>query len=342
MKVALQDVVNAAIACSSPKPGDVVLDIGSNDGTLLRCYPHRYCLRTVGVEPALNMKEEGSRGVDVFVNEFWDARKVLPRVNDDRAKIITAIGMFYDLEDPNKFIADVATVLHPDGVFIAQLMCLKQTMEKRDIGNFAHEHLEFYTLKSLHTLFFRNGLEIFDVEENDINGGSYRLYVRHIGSTVGRQREKLGRLETYHAIESMRNLGTRYVLAEIFKSWNDNRAKCLAFIADRIMDGKRVYVYGASTKGNVILQWLGLTGDDIPVALDKSKEKWGKYTAGSGIHIVSEEAGRGLLSETIPMPDYMLVLPYAFVDEFVERESQQEWRKRGGKFIVPLPEFRVL
>lgn len=329
MKRRLSDVVSAAMDRVNLELDDVVLDIGSNDGTLLREYPLE--LRTVGFEPAVNLAVEGSRGVDTFICDFWDADKYFERVHQP-AKIITALGMFYDLEDPNKFIGDVAKALHHDGVFISQLMCLKQTIAQGDIGNLAHEHLEFYTLKSLYHLFSKHGLRIFDIEENDVNGGSYRIYACH--NSLERPHWTAETNRCLMALQSEVSLHKPETLNGFYWRVRDNAQKVVQFIHQEREKGARIWVYGASTKGNVLLQYYGLDNSIIEGAADRSPEKWGRVTIGTGIPIYSEEVARGA------DPDYFLVLPYAFLPEFMEREKA--WRERGGKFIVPLPEFKVL
>jgi hypothetical protein len=234
-----------------------------------------------------------------------------------KAKVITALGMFYDMEDPNQFVADATKSLAEDGIFVAQLMCLKNMLEKNDVGNICHEHLEYYSLESLKYLFEKNGLEIFRIEENDINGGSYRLYARHYKNGSIPFDEKFTK-EDYLAF---------------YKRIEENKKRCVDFIKQEVKKGKRVYVYGASTKGNTILQYYGLTHELIDGAADKSPEKWGKYTIGTMIPIMNEDEAR-------KRADYFLVMPYAFLNEFLEREK--EWRSGGGRFIVPLPNFKVV
>jgi NDP-4-keto-2,6-dideoxyhexose 3-C-methyltransferase len=225
--------------------------------------------------------------------------------------------MFYDMEDPNQFVADASAILAEDGVFVAQLMCLRPMLEKNDLGNICHEHLEYYSLESLKVLFERNGLEVFKLEENDVNGGSYRLYCRKYRSG---------------SIPLRDNFGMRDYMA-FYQRLQTYRDECVAFIRGEVAKGKRVYVYGASTKGNTILQYYGLDHTLITGAAERSPEKWGKYTVGTLVPIVTEEEAR-------QHADYFLILPWAFLDEFLRRE--EPWRARGGRFIVPLPEFRVI
>ena len=352
MRRALFDVANRATEIVSLSDGDVVLDIGSNDGTLLRAYD--YCgkskLVKVGVEPAENLQTEGKRGIDLLVEGFWPGT---PEWLEEfckgfKPKIVTALGMLYDIEDPNPFIGDVAKVLHPEGVFIAQLMCLKQMLQLGDVGNLCTEHLEFYSLRSLVWLLQRHGLEPFKIEENNVNGGSYRLYCRHQGSGVGTLSAGVYDLSLvkYEALENGMSLTDPTTYSSFFQEAVRNRDECVRWLSTQYALGKHIHVYGSSTKGNVLLQFMKLAGnwladkvadDVLPIidcAADKSPEKWGMYTVGSGIPIVSEEESRRM------NPDIYLVLPYAFRDEFIEREKH--FIARGGKLIFPLPRFEVV
>lgn len=321
------------------RPGDVVLDIGSNDGTLLRSYRQRGLIK-VGVEPAVNLAEPGSQGVDVFINDFWRAESYFDRIGHYcavpmRARVVTALGMFYDLEDPNRFIGDIARALDPDGVFIAQLMCLANMMALTDLGNMAHEHLEFYTLESLDYLFGRHGLEIFDLSVNSVNGESYRLFVRHKGAAVQHPDvEHRGTDRLDQARRREQRVASPRFYREFFAEIEEQKRKTVEFIRQQRAAKKTVWVYGASTKGNVILQYYGLDHTLIDAAADRSPEKWGRYTVGTNIPIVSEEEMRRA------NPNFLLVLPYAFRNEFIAREK--EWMDKGGQFIFPLPEFQVV
>jgi NDP-4-keto-2,6-dideoxyhexose 3-C-methyltransferase len=320
MRRALRDITAEIEALVELRQGDVVLDIGANDGTLLASYATPGILR-VGCEPARNLVEELRARADFVIDDFWSYEAyamVAQAWGGRKARVVTAIGMFYDLEDPNQFIGDAREALADDGVFVAQLMCLRPMLEKNDLGNICHEHLEYYSLQSLKYLFETNGLEMFRIEENDVNGGSYRIFARHLRG------EGLAFDETIGVAD----------LQGFAKRLEENRDSCVSFIKAEVARGKSVYVYGASTKGNVILQYYGLDHSLITAAAERSPEKWGKYTIGSWIPIVSEEEARRA------QPDYFLVLPWAFFDEFYEREK--EWRARGGAFIVPLPQFRVV
>jgi SAM-dependent methyltransferase len=330
MRKALRDITEDIERRVPLVAGDIVLDIGSNDGTMLRTFAVPGLVK-VGVEPASNLAEEGRQGLEYFINDFWNYeqyKKIVPK----KAKVITAIGMFYDMDDPNQFIRDAASALEEDGVFVAQLMCLKNMLDTNDVGNICHEHLEYYSLSALEFLFEKNGFTLIDIDHNEVNGGSYRVYA---GLTGGRPPAMPGaaeRLARYRAEE--KGLTSKNVHKEFFARIEENKRKCVEFIRGEVSKGKRVWVYGASTKGNTILQYYGLDHTLIECASERSPQKWGKFTVGTGIPIVSEEDARAA------RPDYFLVLPYAFFNEFYRRE--ESWRKSGGTFIVPLPEFRIV
>lgn len=320
MHRALRDITSEIESMVSLRSGDVVLDIGANDGTMLATYTTPG-IRMVGCEPADNLVNALRKNTEYVMHDFWGYERYMElaaKWGFGKARVITAIGMFYDLEDPNKFIADARKALTDDGIFVAQLMCLTPMLQKNDLGNICHEHLEYYSLQSLKYLFETNGLEMFRIEENEVNGGSYRIFARPFKGTGVSFNEKV----------------TKQDILAFGQRVQDNRDQCVNFIKQEVAKGKKVYVYGASTKGNVILQYYGLDNKLITAAAERSPEKWGKYTIGSWIPIVSEEEARKA------RPDYFLVLPWAFFNEFYVREK--EWRSQGGKFIVPLPEFRIV
>ena len=319
MRRALKDIYYSSLKYIKLKKNDVVLDIGANDGTLLKYFGKN--IKTIGCEPANNLIGKLKKNCDFVLNDFWSYKKLNKLVNKNKLnkpKIITAIGMFYDLEDPNKFIRDSVLALDDKGIFIAQLMCLKSMIEKNDIGNICHEHIEFYSLKSLKYLFENNGLEIFKIEENDINGGSYRIFCRKFnkGSIP---------LPKENVLTSVK---------KFVKRANRNKQVTMNFIKKQIKKEKKIFLYGASTKGNTILQYYKLNNKIIPFAAERSPEKWKKYTVGTGIKIISEKEARKL------KPDYFFVTPWGFIKEFIKREHS--WLKKGGKFIVPFPKFKLI
>ena len=226
--------------------------------------------------------------------------------------------MFYDLEDPSKFISDAAKSLDEDGIFIAQLMCLNSMIKENDLGNICHEHLEFYSYPSLKFLFEKNGFKIMRIEENEINGGSYRIFCK----------KNINRSILFKEKTSLNDI------KKFIKRVKQNKKKCLNFIKKCNAKREKVFLYGASTKGNTLLQYYGIDSKMINFASERSPEKWGKYTIGTGVKIISEKDARSL------NPKYFFVMPYAFIREFIVRENK--WLKKGGKFILPYPNFKVL
>jgi len=320
MRTALKDVYLQVKKMSILKKGDTVLDIGANDGTLLKHFKKdKYT--TIGCDPAKNLVKTLRKNCQYTMNNFWnskDLNKILIKNNLKKPKLITAIGMFYDLDDPSKFISDAAETLDDDGVFIAQLMCLDSMLRKNDLGNICHEHLEFYTYDSLRYLFEKNGLKIFKVEENEVNGGSFRIFCK----------KKVKRSISYKEKTTLKDI------KQFMQRVEKNKKKCLNFLKNAKQKGKKVFIYGASTKGNTLLQFYGIDRRLIQYAAERSPEKWGKYTVQSGIEIISEEKARKL------NPDYFFVMPYAFIKEFIKREKI--WLRGGGKFVLPYPNFKVL
>jgi NDP-4-keto-2,6-dideoxyhexose 3-C-methyltransferase len=342
MRRQLADVVASAWGRAGVLSSDHWLDIGCNDGTLLRevntlarlHFPGGGgVVETTGVEPAANFADDPAcrAGVDYWVKDFWPCRLSCRPAGG--YKVITAIGMLYDLEDPGAFLRGVRDVLHPEGVFVAQLQCLRQMMELGDVGNLCHEHLEFYPLRTLLELYARCGLEIFDCELNGVNGGSYRLYARRAGAAVG------GAPSSWVGLALTEEEAERYDAVWVHKAWFErlrarrDRLRKLVGLAGTDARGP-AWVYGASTKGNVILQWAELDDRVLAAAADRDPRKHGLVTAGTNIPIVPEEEFRRAA------PPYALVLPYAFLKEFTAREAG--WRAGGGKFIVPLPEPEVV
>jgi len=320
MRLGLENIYRDSLKHVKLKKNDVILDIGANDGTLLSYY-NRKKFKTIGCEPANNLQKSLKKNCDFTIKNFWSKKelyKLLLKKKLRKPKIITAIGMFYDLEEPNEFIRDAADSLDKDGIFIAQLMCLKSMVEKNDLGNICHEHIEFYSLKSLKFLFEKNGLEIFKIEENNINGGSYRIYCRKF---------KKGSIK-------LKNENVLNLMRGFIKRVKANKDLTVKFINKKIKQGKKIFLYGASTKGNTVLQYYALDYKKIPLGAERSPEKWNKYTIGTGIKIVDEEKARKL------NPDFFFVTPWGFIKEFVKREKK--WLKGGGSFIVPFPKFKLI
>lgn len=299
----------AEYANAHTEPGDVVLDIGANDGTLLSGVLSDRI--RVGCEPASNLWSKCAQHCDVLLPGMWDSKTL-----DRKCKFVTAIGMFYDMDDPNDFIRGVSDVLTDDGVFVAQLMTLKPMLEQSDLGNVCHEHLEYYSYRSLVKLYEKNGLQIVDVRTNDIQGGSYQIWAKpyHCGS-----------------IEHWEN--TDEQLLEFFDKVQNNGRLLKALIKDHVKQGKKAYVYGASTKGNTMLQIWDLDHTLFTGAAEIHPDKIGRYTVGSGIPIVAEE-------DALQDADILFAPNFGFRDLFIK--NLQPWLKAGGQLVFAMPEVEIV
>lgn len=333
MKVELAQIVSRSVSHMPLKPKDIVIDIGANDGTLLSNYP-KDVIR-VAIEPIAKLATEASINADFVINDFFSLlamKKLMSKeLIKQGAKIITAISMFYDLEKPNDFMADIKKILAPDGIFIISQNYLLGMLEQNAFDNIVHEHIEYYSLLSLEKLLSKHDLEIFDVEKTNLNGGSFRTYICHknSGRTINH-----ANIKKMRAAETKAKLHLKETYLKFEKRVSKSKEKVVKFIQDAIKKGKKIYIYGASTRGNTILQYYGLDNKMITAAVERNPEKWGKVISSTNIPIISEAQAR------IERPDYLLVLPWFFKDEFLQREAN--YLRNGGHFIFPLPKFEVI
>ena len=329
MPANLAEIASEAARRVSLEAGDTVVDIGCNDGTLLDCYSIAG-LDRVGFDPSRNVAELArSKGHNVLIERF-SARSFLNARPEGRAKVVTSIAMFYDLMDPLGFCRDVASILARDGIWAMEMSYLPLMLQNGAYDTICHEHLEYYSLRQIEWLLQRTGLQIQHVALNAANGGSFRLFITHDdhggeaddGVEALRKKERALRLDTEGPYEAFR------------VAVGESRASLRNLLARIAGSGETVYVYGASTKGNTLLQFCGIDSSMVPKAADRNPQKWGCRTPGTGIQIISEAQAR---SEA---PDYFLVLPWHFFQEFSARE--RAFLDAGGRFILPLPEVRVI
>jgi NDP-4-keto-2,6-dideoxyhexose 3-C-methyltransferase len=341
MRNALADIANTAEKLLSLQAGVSVLDIGCNDGTLLASYKTKGIFR-IGFDPAENLAAFSRKVADQVVNGFFAAEDFdrNPDLKTHRPMIVTSIAMFYDLEDPNRFVADVKKIMDPEGLWIVQMSYLPLMLKQHDFGNICHEHLEYYSLQSLEYLLKLHDFVVSDMQLNDVNGGSVRVSIRNRGADEARfgdaayRQLAAARVSAFRAAEAKMGLGETSTYRQ-FAVWVERiKDDVSRFICEQVRRGKKVAVYGASTKGNVMLQYFGLDRGMITAASERNPDKWGKVTVGTRIPIVSEEEAR------TAKPDFFLVLPWHFVEEFRDREKN--YLLDGGRFIVPLPHFTLI
>lgn len=341
MRDALADIANKAEALIHLEEGDGALDIGCNDGTLLASYKTGGIYK-IGFDPAENLAPFSQKIANRVIVGFFNAEDYRrdPELNRRPPKIVTSIAMFYDLEHPQKFVSDVKSVMDPDGLWVVQMSYLPLMLKQNAFDNICHEHLEYYSLQSFEYLLRLQGMRVVDVELNDVNGGSFRAYVRNNGAD-----EKCFGDETYRslAVDRVRQMREHEIKIGLdnketysaFAMWVARiKQDVSAFIREQVQMGKQVYVYGASTKGNTLLQYFGLDDSLITAAAERNPDKWGRVTVGTHIPIISEEQARSA------KPDYFLVLPWHFIEEFKRRE--RDYLKSGGRFILPAPHFVLI
>jgi len=333
MRKALAEICGQAEGFVRPSAGEIVLDIGCNDGTLLRSYRTGGLIR-VGFEPAANLVPEASAGTDRILPNYFNSGDFEKAFPGRKAKIITSVAMFYDLEDPNHFTADIVRCLDENGVWIIQMSYLPLMLERNAFDNVCHEHLQYYALLPLRRLLQAHGLRVADVELNEVNGGSFRILICHEKEKGLRFPGGEHRVRAMEESERALGLCSPAVYREFAARVENIKDRLVGFIREEDRRGRKIYVYGASTKGNTLLQYFGLNYPLVGAAAERSPEKWGKKTVGTWIPIVSEEQARK------DRPDYLLVLPWHFLGEFLQRE--EEYLQSGGAFIIPLPEPQLI
>ena len=303
--------------------GKSVLDIGSNDGTLLDAFPASWI--RVGIDPSdVAAVPEGAQLVrDAFPS---------PKLTESNFDLITAIACVYDLEDPVGFMRAIRESLAPNGVFIFEQSYLPRMMSQLAYDTICHEHLEYYSLAVIERVCREAGLRVFAVELNDSNGGSIRCFAARMGTeTVWPELPFVGQLRRR---EFELALDTPFPYGEFTKRMWQHKAKLSTLLMRLKAEDKRIHLYGASTKGNTLLQFCNIDSTIVNMAAERSPHKWGARTVGTNIPIVSEEHSRAL------KPDVYLVLPWHFRTEFLERERAM--LDAGTQFIFPLPEIDVV
>lgn len=313
-----------------PKAGDWVLDIGSNDGTLLKAY-ETPGLHRVGMDPTAHKFRDFYPSDIPVVADFFSGDRFLEASGEHRAKIMTSIAMFYDLEDPGAFVADIARVLAPDGIWHFEQSYMPSMLRTNSYDTVCHEHLEYYSLGVIRNLLASHGLRIINVQMNGVNGGSVAVTACHDDSNIPGNEPVIDWM-----LQQEENWGLdtpkpyRQFEERVFK----HRADLQRLIRSLVKDGKRVLGYGASTKGNVLLQFCQFGPAELPAIAEVNTDKFGAWTPGSLIPIISEAEAKAM------RPDYFLVLPWHFKDSIVRRE--QEFLASGGKLIFPLPEIEIV
>lgn len=307
---------------------DYIIDIGSNDATLLHEF-NSPGIHRIGIDPS-GEKFRSYYGNDIkLITQFFPCEEIFSLLGNKKAKVITSIAIFYDLEDPVDFAQKISQILMPDGVWVFEQSYMPSMIKMKSYDTICHEHLEYYGLKQILNILNRAKLKIIDIEFNAINGGSFSITSAHLDSKYSECKDKINTILDAEAP------------FHTFKIWEDftnhveaHRANLRKLLDEIKKDNKTIFGYGASTKGNALLQFCGLTKEELPYIAEINDDKFGAYTPGTEIPIISEKEAREM------NPDYYLVLPWHFKDGILKRE--QTAMQSGTRFIFPLPEIEVV
>jgi 2-polyprenyl-3-methyl-5-hydroxy-6-metoxy-1,4-benzoquinol methylase len=330
MKNHLSGIVKEAVSIVNRSSGSV-LDIGCNDGTLLGFYPKGFS--KYGVDPSDVAQEIDKQAVTV-IQDIFPSTELLNCLQETKMDIITSIAMFYDLEDPVAFAKGIKNILAPEGIWIFEMSYMPMMLQMTSYDTICHEHLEFYSLAAIEYILKKSGMKVFNVTLNDINGGSLRCYATHTTNFNYKNEHYLRNIRAMHQTEFDLELDTDKPYKNFQDRINVHRDELSALLKKLKREGKKIHIYGASTKGNTILQWCGIDNKIIDYAAERSPDKFGAHTLGTDIPIISEAESRAM------NPDYYLVLPWHFKDEFIEREL--EMLERGTQLIFPLPKIEIV
>ncbi|MBP7807785.1 MAG: methyltransferase domain-containing protein [Bacteroidia bacterium] len=308
---------------------DLVIDIGSNDATSLKAYKKK--CKKVGIDPTgLKFKEYYTEEIEL-IPDFFTEKVFREKFATEKAKIITSIAMFYDLEHPAQFVKEIYNCLHDDGIWHFEQSYMPSMLRTNSYDTICHEHLEFYSFRVVKNLLESCNMKVVDVQMNSVNGGSFAVTAS----------KKSCSLKSNNAIinwmlrqEDDMALDTPKPYKEFEERVFKHRKNLTELINSLVDDGKKIFAYGASTKGNVLLQFCGFTSKQIPYVAEVNSQKFGCFTPGTNIPIISEKEAHAL------KPDYFLVLPWHFKSSILEREH--EYIENGGKFIFPLPEIEIV
>jgi hypothetical protein len=312
-----------------PAANDIVVDIGSNDATLLKAYEGPP--RRLGIDPTGRKFRQFYTDDIALVADFFSAAAfegVFPR---EKASIVTSIAMFYDLERPVNFVKDIARILAPEGIWHFEQSYMPSMLRTNSYDTICHEHLEFYSLSVVCRILAEAGLRVVDVEMNAVNGGSFAVTAAHDDSSHQSNRAMIDWMLRQ---EQLMGLDSPRPYQEFERRVFQHRTGLKELIESLVADGKRIVGYGASTKGNVLLQFCGFTTRHIECIAEVNEDKFGAFTPGTNIPIVPEKEARAM------EPDYFLVLPWHFKSSILERE--RDYLARGGKFIFPMPEIEIV
>lgn len=324
----LNEIVNYVKKGITIKKEDYIIDVGSNDSTLLQCYGENY-KNLIGIDPTGSKFESFYPEWITLIPHFFPCRELNTILKSNKAKVITSICMFYDLENPVSFAREITNILADDGIWVMEQSYYPLMLETNSFDTICHEHLEFYGLKQIMWIAEDVGLKVIDAQLNNSNGGSFLI--------------KLAKKESKYKIspnvdEIYKKEIIQYNDFKIFDDFKErieeNKEKLLNFIFQKKQENKRLLGYGASTKGNVLLQYYGISSNELEAIVEINPDKFGCYTPKTKIPIISDKE----IQDNIP--DYLIILPWHFRDIFLQKE--RKLLEKGCKFVFPLPSFEIV
>ncbi len=308
-----------------------ILDIGCNDGTLLNFFPKKYL--KYGIDPSDSFPSSGIKNIK-YINDFFPSPKLIRKSGKKKFDVITSIAMFYDLEDPSSFVKNINNFLNKDGLWIFEVSYMPKMLKLNSFDTICHEHLEYYSLDVINKILLKNDMKLAKIELNNSNGGSIRCFVVKKNCSSYHRKNNIIKINNLLKTEKKLKLNTNDPYIKFASNIDDIKKKLVKLITKLKSKNKTIHVYGASTKGNTILQYCKINNKLIKYAADRNLEKDGLKTLGSNISIISENKSRAM------KPDYYLALPWHFKKEFIKREKK--FMRYGGKFIFPLPKLEII
>jgi len=325
----MKDVQSFILKKIKLKDQDYILDIASNDGTLLNLFP-TYCNK-VGIDPILQRYKKEYKNVKYKISDFFSSKILKKNKINKKFRIVTALSVFYDLDDPNIFLNDIEKILEDDGICLIENADLYSIIKLNMFDTICHEHVAYYSTKIMIQMANKNNLRIFDLKKNSINGGSLQYYICKKKSKFLNNEKVIKNI-----LEREKNLGLSNIITikKFYSRISKLKLNTMKLLKKISQQNKKILGYGASTKGNVLLQYYDIDKNNIEYIADRNPYKFGKYTPGTKIKIISEKQARKI------KPDYFFVLPWHFKKEILMRESKI--RKQGTKMIFPLPNLKII
>lgn len=324
----LQSLVEKVKELVKLKKNDLVIDIGSNDGTLLKNYSKS--LHLIGIDPTIKKFSQYYPSHIKRIPDFFSAKLIQNRIKK-KAKVVSSIAMFYDLEKPIDFMQEIYNVLDEDGIWMLEQSYMPMMIDNVSYDTICHEHLEYYTVRQIKWMADRVGFKIIHVKINDINGASFCTILAKKDSSYKEDKRALKKILQYENDLKLNSLSTYKAFEKQVKKHQKDIKNLLIKLNKQ---GKKVFGYGASTKGNVILQYCNITSAHLPFIAEVNEYKFGRKTPGTNIPIISEKEAKSY------HPHYLIVLPWHFKKNIIEREK--EYLKAGGHLIFPLPKITII